>query len=74
MQVVEEAITVEGAHLAYLVNGLAAHGNRKDLRLQAFATARRTRNDGKVALQLLTLRIALRLLVFTHNRGQSALP
>ena len=73
-QIAEEAVTIKSAHLANLVNGLAAHGNREDLRLQAFPTARGARNDGEVTLQLLTLRIALRLLVFAHYRGQGALP
>ena len=74
MQVVEESITIQGAHLTHLVNGLATHGDREDLRLQSLSSARWARNDGEVALQLLTLRIALRLLVFAHYRGKGALP
>ena len=73
-QIAEEVVAIKSAHLADLVNGLAAHGDREDLGLQAFPPARGARNNGEVALQLLALRIALSLLVFAHYRGKGALP
>ena len=41
---------------------------------KSLSSARWARDDGEVALQLLALGIALRLLVFAHYRGKGALP
>ena len=70
----EEAQTLGRAHLGDLVDGLAAHRHRENLRLQALAAAGGARHDGEVALQLLALRVALRLLVAAHDRRERALP